>query len=156
MVEMFHACRASFFSLPLSYYSYTLIHPRLVSDSVARDMGWSRHSHERARTSSRSRSTLWAGKHIYFHTDNMSQAARTPALTHLMRFYAAYYRFHFSVKHILGLQNTAANALSRNHLPLFFSLVPPQIQQFNVTSAILQLSGWTGGRWTGPNCSQTY
>ena len=107
----------------------------------------------------------WAGKHVCFHTDNMSvvailssQAARTPGLTNLMRcflFYAAYYRFHFTAKHIPGVQNTAADALLRNRLPLFFSLVP-QVQQFNIMSSILQLMITRRPDWGSPDWTKWF
>ena len=76
----------------------------------------------------------WAGKHIQFHCDNLAvvmilstRTAKTPPLMHLVRcfsFYCAHFRFHFSAQHVPGIMNTAADAISRDNLPLFFSLVP--------------------------------
>ncbi len=83
--------------------------------------------------------SYWSGKHVCFHSDNMavvavlsSRTSQDPLLMHLLRcfsFYSAYFRFHFSAMHIPGTENVAADAISRNNLSLFFSLVPntPQI-----------------------------
>ncbi len=90
----------------------------------------------------------WSGKHVCFHSDNMSvvailasRTARTPLLMHLLRcfaFFSAYFGFSFSAKHIPGVLNTAADALSRNNLSLFFSLAP-QTPQFNIPPALHNL-----------------
>jgi hypothetical protein len=106
---------------------------------------------------------LWAGKHICFHVDNMavvavlnSRTAKDPRLMHLLRcfsFYSGYFRFHFSAVHIPGVMNTAADALSRNNLSLFSSLVP-QILQFTVPPSLHHLliatrPDWGSSAWTG-------
>ena len=57
-------------------------------------------------------------------------------LMHLLRctsFYAAYYGFTFVSKHIPGVLNTAADAISRDNIPLFLSLVP-QVARVHPTS----------------------
>ena len=84
---------------------------------------------------------LWGGQHIRFHSDNSavvavlsSRTARSPLLMHLLRcfsFYSAYYGFHFSAEHVPGVMDTAADALSRNNLPLFHFLMP-QAQQWTL------------------------
>ena len=104
----------------------------------------------------------WAGKHIRFHSDNMavvailsSRTAKTPLLMHLLRcfsFYCAHFRFHFSSKHVPGVKNTAADALSRNNMPLFLSLVP-QVTRFNIPPSLFSLlisirPNWGSPAWT--------
>lgn len=104
----------------------------------------------------------WAGQHIRFHSDNTavvavlnSGTARSPLLMHLLRcfsFYSAYYGFHFSAKHVPGVLNTAADALSRDKLRLFHSLTP-QAQQWIIPSALLELlittrPDWGSHDWT--------
>ena len=59
------------------------------------------------------------------------QFAKDPLLSHLLRclfFFSAFYKFHFSVEHIPGISNTAANALSRSNIHLFSLLVPQVLQ----------------------------
>ena len=76
----------------------------------------------------------WTGKHVCFHSDNMavvavlnSRTAKDPSLMHLLRcfsFFCAFFGFNFSAEHIPGVMNTAADAISRDNLPLFSSLAP--------------------------------
>ena len=78
----------------------------------------------------------WSGKHVCFYSDNMAvvatlniKTAKCPRLMYLMRcfsFYCAFYRFHVSSRHIEWSSNTAANALSRNSMALFYALVPQE------------------------------
>ena len=68
----------------------------------------------------------WAGKPIRFHCsddDTVHEDSKdpTPATLLLINFIVL---FHFSAQHVPGIMNTAADAISRNNLPLFFSLVP--------------------------------
>lgn len=107
----------------------------------------------------------WTGRHVCFHSDNMAvvailnkRTARTPTLMHLLRcfsFYAAYFRFHFTVKHVPGLLNTAADAISRNHLSLFASLVP-QAPRFTLPPALDQLLIHTRPDWGSPDWIQLF
>ena len=105
---------------------------------------------------------LWSGKHICFHCDNIavvavlsSRTAQSPLLMHLLRcfsFYSAYFRFHFSAVHIPGVENEAADALSRNNMPLFFSLVP-NTPQFKIPQPLMDLlvvkrPDWGSQPWT--------
>ena len=90
----------------------------------------------------------WAGQHIQFHSDNLAvvtilntRTARTPPLVHLLRcfsFYCAHFGIHYSAVHVPGANNTAADALSRNNLPLFSSLVA-QTPQTTLPQALLKL-----------------
>ena len=106
----------------------------------------------------------WSGSRVLFRTDNQavvsrlsSRAARNPHLAHLLRclfFFETQFRFEHQTKHIAGCANTAADALSRNRLADFFSLVPqaPQTSQ-PVPSALAELLwdrmiNWTSARWT--------
>ena len=85
----------------------------------------------------------WARQGINFRCDNMavvsllkSKTSQDPLLMHMIRclvFYPAFYGFQITSNHIPGVLNTAADALSRNNLSLFHSLVsqgprayPPQ------------------------------
>ncbi len=53
-------------------------------------------------------------------------------------FYCAYYSFHYSCGHVLGVMNVTADARSRNNLPLFLFLstqgpqfsIPPALERF--------------------------
>ena len=68
----------------------------------------------------------WAGKWVRCLCDNISVvaavnkgAARDPALSSLLRTLVS-----LTARHLPGVQNTSADALSRDKLPLFFSLNP--------------------------------
>ena len=107
----------------------------------------------------------WSSKHICFLSDNMavmatisSRTAKTPLLMHLLRcfsFYCAYFHFHFSAKHIPGPMKTAANAISRNNLSLFSSLVP-QAPHLNPPPALLELLVLTKPDWGSPAWTQLF
>ena len=81
----------------------------------------------------------WQGKLVCFHSDNEAEVsvlnkghAQDVALTHLMRclaFLAAFHGFHFSSVHVPGRLYEAADALSRNNLTLFHSLLPQALQE---------------------------
>ena len=101
----------------------------------------------------------WTGHRICFHVDNMAvvaiiqkQRARDNSLTHFLRclsFYASYFRFEFSAEHIPGSLNTAADAISRNHLTHFVSLVP-QVPLVAVPPLLLELFLHQPLNWTCP------
>ena len=90
----------------------------------------------------------WTGQHVCFHSDNMgvvsvlqSRTAETEFQMHLLRcfpLYCSIFKFSYSAVHIPGSQNTAADALSRNDLTTFLSLVP-QTPQVVIPQAILNL-----------------
>ena len=104
----------------------------------------------------------WAGHSICFHSDNMAVVAilgkgssTDRLLMHLLRcllFYAAYFTFHIHSEHIPGIMNVAADALSRNNLSSFSSLVPqtPQVQVPQSVSCLLltQMPNWGSVTWT--------
>ena len=104
----------------------------------------------------------WGGQHVCFHSDNMAVVsvlttgtARSAPLMHLLRcfsFFSAYFCFSFSAKHIPGVMNAAADALSRNHLDLFYTLVP-QVNQFKIPACLMDLlvntmPDWGSAAWT--------
>ena len=114
----------------------------------------------------------WTRQRISFRSDNMavvellkSGTTQDPLLMHMLRclaFYSAYYRFQITTEHIPGILNTAADALSRNNISLFQSLVP-QIQpvaipQTAVDLIVINRPDWGSQAWTrkpGPACSPT-
>ena len=107
----------------------------------------------------------WQGQHICFHSDNMavvatinSKTARVPLLMHLLRcfsFYSSYFRFHYSCVHVPGVLNAAADALSRNNLTLFSSLVP-QAPQFTIPPSLFKLLIATRPDWGSPAWTQLF
>ena len=64
-----------------------------------------------------------------------SGSARDPILMHLLRFFLAHYDIRLLARHIAGVDNTAADALSRNNLTVFFQCLP----QANAAAAPLAL-----------------
>ena len=66
----------------------------------------------------------WTGSHVSFHSDKISvvavlskhTTAKEACLLHLLcclYFYAAFYSFHYSVEHVPGILNVAADTLYR-------------------------------------------
>ena len=104
----------------------------------------------------------WTGKGVCFHSDNMSVVAVLKKgssgdrlLMHLLRclsFFSAYFKFQHFSEHVPGVMNTAADALSRDNLLLFFSLVPqtPQTHVPRSVAALLvtQMPDWGSHTWT--------
>jgi hypothetical protein len=84
-----------------------------------------------------------------------SHTSQDHLLMHLLRclsFYAAYFRFQFYATHLPGVHNTAADALSRDNMLLFASLVP-QGQQVLIPLVTLDLllhnrPDWGSQAWT--------
>ena len=76
----------------------------------------------------------WQGKRVQFNCDNisvvsciLSGSSKDPVTMHLLRclwLVSAIYQFDLHAAHIPGKLNLAADALSRNNLPLFLSLFP--------------------------------
>ena len=92
----------------------------------------------------------WHREGVCFRSDNMavvdvlcSRTAHDPLLMHL---YAAIYQFDFRAEHLPGSHNLAADALSRNNLTLFSSLVP-QMQQVAIPQPAQDLLVETTPNW---------
>ena len=91
----------------------------------------------------------WHRIRICFHVDNMEvvvilrrYSAGSEVTHHLLRclyFYSALFQFEFSAEHIPGVQNVAADALSRDNLVLFSSLLP-QATQVQIPASRLGIS----------------
>ncbi len=104
---------------------------------------------------------FWCRQSICFHTDNMGvvailrkRSARHPVALHLLRclyFYAATYNFDFIAQHIPGVDNIAADAISRDNINLLSSLcpqatqvsVPPPLQDL----LLRQQPDWGSRQW---------
>ena len=81
---------------------------------------------------------MWYKSLVCFHSDNMavvailtSRTGRSPLVLHLLQclfFYTACIQFDYAAEHIPGVLNTAADALSRNNVNHFLSLVPQAAQ----------------------------
>ena len=105
------------------------------------------------------------GSVVTFHCDNgavvsclTSRTAREPHNAHLLKclfFFQARFNFEFKAQHISGRRSTAADTLSRNKLPEFFSLCPQAQQQPtqlppSLTELLSDSSlNWTSPRWKG-------
>ena len=103
----------------------------------------------------------WKGCHVLFHVDNMAVVASVQRLNardqllgqflHCLHFLAACFGFTFTATHILGVQNAAADALSRGDLSLFCSLFPqvPEalIPQCLLNAIIPQRPDWSCPHW---------
>lgn len=76
----------------------------------------------------------WPGKVVRFVVDNLavvgivqatySSEAHLMHLVRLLYFFASFHGFWFSAEHIAGVDNTLADAISRNNADLFLSQVP--------------------------------
>jgi len=83
------------------------------------------------------------------------RTAKDPLLMHLLRclvFYAASFGFPFLAEHVSGAINTAADAISRNNIQLFLSLVP-QMPCVSISQPVLDLlvtrrPNWGSCEWT--------
>ena len=99
--------------------------------------------------------------HICFHSDNLAvvaiirkRSARNHIAHHLLRcfyFYAAFYHFQYSIKHVPSVLNTATDTLSCNNLTLFSSLIPQASQTVVDTSLeellITQRPDWDSSQY---------
>ena len=103
----------------------------------------------------------WGNLHIHFHSDNMpvvlilqNHSASNLTAHHLLRcfyFFTAYYQFDYSIEHVPGIMNSAADALSRNNLPVFHSLIP-QATRTEVPAAVTHMllthqPDWGSAQW---------
>ena len=103
----------------------------------------------------------WHQHRVFFHSDNAAvvaiiqkRSAKQPAMLHLLRclyFYAAFYQFSYSAHHVPGVTNVAADALSRNNMSLFNSLVPQgrptEVSREVSNLLIIQQPNWGSQSW---------
>ena len=104
----------------------------------------------------------WHRQHICFHSDNMAvvsilqnRTARDELALHLLRcfqFFSALFQFKYLVQHVPGMLNTAADAISRDNIALFSSLIPQASRHF-VPNPVLDLlvnqrPNWGSPHWT--------
>ena len=90
----------------------------------------------------------WSQLHVCFHCDNMAVVAilqmrsgRSTLVQHLLcclYFYTALFQFHYSVEHVPGVLNIAADAISRNNISLLPSLIP-QASRVPLPPSILEM-----------------
>lgn len=100
--------------------------------------------------------------HCCFHSDNMAvvsilqnQTARDELALHLLwcfQFFSAFFQFQYSVQHMPGMLNIAADAVSHDNIALFSSLVPQASRHF-VPNPVLDLlvnqrPNWGSPHWT--------
>ena len=120
---------------------------------------------------------LWFGARVVAHVDNEAAVAvlnsgysKEGEIMHLIRslfFIVASYQISLSARHIPGTQNGAADAISRDNLPLFFSLLqvadrwPAPIPQALVALLVTERPDWTSAAWSRlfkscfqPDCRQ--
>ena len=105
----------------------------------------------------------WYKKQVLFQSDNMatvqvltSGTSRDPSMARLLRclfFFEAYFGFEHVAVHVRGVDNAAADALSRNRDDMFLSLCPqahPSPTQLPPSIVALLLDrelNWTSTRW---------
>ena len=76
----------------------------------------------------------WVGSSVLCHCDNEGVVTavkggycKDPTLAHMSRclfFLEAKFNMLLLAKHVLGVENGAADSISRNNMPLFFNLLP--------------------------------
>lgn len=106
----------------------------------------------------------WAGLTVLCHCDNQSVVAavkggycRDPSMAHMLRclfFLEAKFDITLTASHVAGVENGAADAISRNKLDAFFALLP-QAQQMacrvpkGLVGRLLGQQNWTSDIWKG-------
>ena len=90
----------------------------------------------------------WSGKHIRCRCDNMavvnilySRTSKDSAIMHLVRslhFFLAHFDIKLTASHIAGKSNDLADALSRNHMQVFYKLAPTAHKEGTTIPVILQ------------------
>ena len=107
---------------------------------------------------------MWRGKSVLVQCNNTAVvsivnhgSSRNQEAMHLARclaFISAEFDIHLIASHIKGVDNTLADALSRDNLPLFRSLYPQAFQDpAAIPEPLLDLlvvskPDWTSRRWT--------
>ena len=103
----------------------------------------------------------WSGKHICFHSDNMAvvavlqrRSSKSPPLMQLLRcvsLFSAFYGFHFSAKHVPGVLNEVADALSHKiaHTSSCISQVPKFLLSRQLQRLLIsERPDWGSQSWT--------
>ena len=105
----------------------------------------------------------WVGYTVLCNCDNeavvailRSGSARDDRLSHMLRcLFFIEAKFHFTVvaAHIPGVENVLADALSRNHLDIFFASLPqacsyPDIVPRELVQGLVHQQAWTSPAWT--------
>ena len=105
----------------------------------------------------------WKSSTVLARSDNMavvcalsSGTARDPLLMHLLRclhFFSAHFQISIVVRHVAGVENTAADALSHNNHDIFLSCTPQAAGKASqVPSPLLDMllhnqPDWTSASW---------
>ena len=105
----------------------------------------------------------WRSSTVQAFSDNMavvcalsSGLARDPLLMHLLRclhFFTAHFRIAIRARHIAGVRNTAADALSRDKSDVFFSCLPQappmpvRVPQALLDMLVHDQPDWTSSSW---------
>ena len=109
----------------------------------------------------------WENQAVSVHCDNLgvvslvnSGYSRVPQIMHLLRcLFFIRARFHLDVWaiHVPGVQNSLADALSRNNLHLFLLQVPgASSRRRSIPPELLELLGGRQPDWTSPAWSQLF
>ena len=107
--------------------------------------------------------STWRGKTVKCQCDNAAVVAminsgksKDDRAMHLLRcltFYLAQFSVNIYAEHIPGISNTAADALSRDNLPLFrlqvhqASQLPTPIRQELILALVVHQPDWTSQKW---------
>ena len=109
----------------------------------------------------------WAGSRVECLCDNMavvvvvnSGRAKDRILMHLLRsmfFIAAHWNIHMHATHLPGVENVAADALSRNNLSTFLQAVPGAADlPTPIPAALVDLVIWEQPDWLSPRWAQLF
>ena len=105
----------------------------------------------------------WARQQVLVRSDNMAVVyaltagtARDPLLMHLLRclhFFIAKHQIGIEARHVAGIHNTAADALSRNKTKVFFDSTPQacreaaRVPSFLLDILLHQRPDWLSPTW---------
>ena len=109
----------------------------------------------------------WQGSLVVVHCNNMGAVSmvnagysKVPQIMHLLRclfFIRAFFHLSVWAVHVPGAQNGWADAISRNHLTLFFAQVPRAVDhQEPIPSSLLALLVNEQPDWTSPAWAQLF
>ena len=119
---------------PLALWGAVQYGYRPGSNALGCRLGIREHCGQRVSPNCSGLCPLWHHQHVLVLCDNMAvvqvlaaQSSRDHTLMHLLRcihFFCAANDFKLRAKHIPGQAKTLADAISRNHLQVFFSEAP--------------------------------